>query len=94
MCRSRWPRGLRRVSVAGRLLGLRVRIPPAGWWGGGWGVNFLYCQVEVSATSRSLVQGSRTECDVYEFDLGTSTTRRPWPTKAVSHEQKIKHDQI
>ena len=86
MCRSRWPRGLRRVSAAGRLLGLRVRIPPGG--------SFVYCQVEVSATSRSLVQRSRTECDVSEFYLGTSTTRRPWPAKAVSHDQKIKHNRI
>jgi hypothetical protein len=28
MCRSQWPRGLRRRSAAARLLGLRVRIPP------------------------------------------------------------------
>jgi hypothetical protein len=26
--RSQWPRGLRRESMAARLLGLRVRIPP------------------------------------------------------------------
>ena len=29
--RSQWPRGLRRGSVAARLLGLRVRIPPGAW---------------------------------------------------------------
>ena len=29
--RFRWPRGLRRRSVAARLLGLRVRIPPGAW---------------------------------------------------------------
>ena len=29
--RSRWPRGLRRESVAARLLGLRVRIPSGAW---------------------------------------------------------------
>jgi hypothetical protein len=28
ICRSQWPRGLRRGSAAARLLGLRVRIPP------------------------------------------------------------------
>jgi hypothetical protein len=27
----RWPRGLRRGSSAARLMGLRVRIPPAAW---------------------------------------------------------------
>ena len=30
-CRSQWPSGLRRGSGADRLLGLRVRIPPAAW---------------------------------------------------------------
>ena len=30
-CRSRSSRGLRRGLVAARLLGLRVRIPPAAW---------------------------------------------------------------
>ena len=29
--RSQWPSGLRRVSTADRLLGLRVRIPPGAW---------------------------------------------------------------
>jgi hypothetical protein len=31
LCRSRWPRGLRRGSAAAGLLGLRVRIPPRAW---------------------------------------------------------------
>ena len=31
ICRSQWPSGLRRGSAAGRLLGLRVRIPPRAW---------------------------------------------------------------
>ena len=30
-CRSQWPRGLTRGSAAGRLLGMRVRIPPGSW---------------------------------------------------------------
>jgi hypothetical protein len=29
--RTQWPRGLRRGSAAGRLLGFRVRIPPMVW---------------------------------------------------------------
>ena len=28
ICRSQWPRGLRRGSAAARLVGLWVRIPP------------------------------------------------------------------
>ena len=58
--RSQWPRGLRRRFAAARLLILCFRIPP------GRGclsvVSIVCCQVEVSATSRSLVQGSPTDC--------------------------------
>jgi len=35
------------------------------------------CQVEVSATGRSLVWRSHTECGVSECDLETSTMKRP-----------------
>ena len=31
ICRSQWPRGLRRGSAAARLLGLRFRIPLGSW---------------------------------------------------------------
>jgi len=31
MCRSQWPRRLRRSFAVARLLGLRVRIPPGAW---------------------------------------------------------------
>ena len=43
-------------------------------------VSVVFCQVEVSATCRSLVQRSPTECGVSECDLETSTMRRPSPT--------------
>jgi hypothetical protein len=36
MCRSQWPRGLRRRSTAARLLRSWVRIPPGAW-------TFVYC---------------------------------------------------
>jgi hypothetical protein len=66
MSRSQWPRGLRRKSAAARLLRSWARIPPEG--GGGHGclsvVRVVCCQVEVSATSRSLVQRSPTDCGV------------------------------
>jgi hypothetical protein len=39
------------------------------------------CQVEVSATGRSLVQRDPTECGVSECDGGTSTTRSPRSTR-------------
>jgi hypothetical protein len=46
------------------------------------------CQVEVSATSRSLVQRSPTECGVSECDLETSTIRMPRLTRAVEPWKK------
>jgi hypothetical protein len=60
LCRSQWPRGLRLGSPAARLLGSWIRIPP----GHGYlsVVCVLWCQVEVSATSWSLVQRSPTYC--------------------------------
>ena len=59
--RSQWPCGLRRRSAAARLLRLWVQIPP------GHGclsvVSVVCCEVEVSATSWSLVQRTPTDCD-------------------------------
>jgi hypothetical protein len=46
-------------------------------------VSVVLCQVEVSATGRSLVQKSPAECGVSECDLETSTMRRPSPTGAA-----------
>ena len=60
-CRSQQPRGLRRRSAAARLLGSWVRIPP-GRHRCLSVVSVLCCQVEVSATSWSLVQRSPTDC--------------------------------
>jgi hypothetical protein len=45
--RSRWPRGLRRRSLAGGVLRLRVRIQPWSWM---FIVSVVCCHVEVSAT--------------------------------------------
>jgi len=56
--RSQWPRGVRRRSAAARLQRLWVRIPP----GARMSVVSVVCyQVEVSATSLSLVQRSPTD---------------------------------
>ena len=43
-------------------------------------VSVVPCQVEVSATGRSLVQRSPTDCGLSECDRESSITRRPWPT--------------
>ena len=42
----------------------------------------VFCQVEFSATVRSLARRNPTECGVSECDLETSTVRRPRPTRA------------
>jgi len=39
------------------------------------------CQVQVSASGRSLVQRSPTECGVSECDRESSVMRRPWSTR-------------
>jgi hypothetical protein len=52
-------------------------------------VSVVYCQVQVSATGRSLVQRSPSECGVSEFDLETSTIRRPRPTRGCRIMKKI-----
>ena len=69
------PRGLRRESAAARLLGLWVRIPP-----GGHRYLFLLSvlcyQVQVSATGRSLVQRSLTECGISVCNCETSIRGR------------------
>jgi len=56
-CRFQWTRGLRRRSAAARLLRSWVRIPP-----GDMDVCCECCQIEVSATSWSLVHRSPTDC--------------------------------
>ena len=57
ICRSQWLRGLKRRSAAARLLRLWVRIPPGAW-------VFVCFEVlcVVTATGRSLVQRSPTDC--------------------------------
>jgi len=52
VCRSQWPRGLRRTSASVRLLILWVRIPPGAWMSLCCAVCF---QVEISLTGWSLV---------------------------------------
>jgi len=44
-------------------------------------VSVACCQVEVSATDRSLFKRSPTECGVSECDREALIMRRPWPTR-------------
>jgi hypothetical protein len=43
-------------------------------------VSAVFCQVEVSASARSLVQRIPTECGVFGCDREASIMRRPRPT--------------
>ena len=53
-------------------------------WGHGYPlVSAVCCQVEVSATGRSLMRKSLTECGVSACGIETSTMRRRRPTRAV-----------
>jgi len=61
VCRSQWPRGLKRRSTAPRLLRLWVRIPPGAWTYVSCECC-MCCQVEVSTTGWSLVQRGPTDC--------------------------------
>jgi len=76
LCRSQWPRGLRRRSAAARLLRSWVRIPPGAW-------IFVCCECWV-LSGRGLCdelitrpeESYRLWC-VVVFDLETSRMRRP-----------------
>jgi hypothetical protein len=74
LCRSQWQRGLRGRSTAARLLRLWVRIPPGHVCLSV--VTFVYFQVEISATSWSLVQGV----------LQTVVRRCVWSRNLVNEE--------
>ena len=66
VCRPQGPRGLRCRYTAARLLRSWVRTPPGAWMSV---VSVVCCQVEVSATSWSLVQKSPTVvCRVWYRD--------------------------
>ena len=69
--------GLWRGSADARLLGLCVRIPSGAWMS--VYLSVVCCQKEVSATGRSLVQRSPTECGVSVCDREASTMRKPLP---------------
>jgi hypothetical protein len=45
-------------------------------------VSVMSCQLEVTATVRSLVQRSPTACGVSECDREASILKRPWPTRS------------
>ena len=84
----RWLYGLRCGSAVAHLQGLRFRIPPWAWMS-------LSCECwmlserDVSASGRSLVQKSPTECDLSECDGEASIMRRSCPTRGCCIVEKI-----
>jgi hypothetical protein len=89
--RSQWPRCLRRRSADELLLGSCVRIAPGSWMF--VSCECLCCQVEVSATVRSLVQRSPTDCGVC---LWSSENKQPqhllWVgRRGKDYETKSRH---
>ena len=89
MCRSQWPRGLRRMSAAARLLRLWVRITLGAW-------TFVCCECCV-LSGRGLCDGLVTRPEesyrlwcVAVCDLETSRMRRPWPALGRSATRKKK----
>ena len=92
LCRSQWPRGLRRRSAAARLLRTWVRIPPGVW-------IFVSCECCV-LSDRGICDELITRpeksyrlCCVVMCDLETSRMRRPWPTlgRSATAKKKIKN---
>ena len=82
VCRSQWPRGLRRRSSAARLLRLWVRIPPGAWM-------FVCCECCV-LSGRGLCDGFITRPEesyrlwrVVACNQETSKTRRLKPATGL-----------
>jgi len=80
------PRCLRRGCAAARFLGMRIRIPPCRRCPSLF--SAVCCQLEVSATGRSFVQRSPSECGVPVCDFETSTRMRPRPLYANQYTHK------
>ena len=92
ICRSQWPRGLRRRSVAARLLRSCIRIPPGAWM-------FVCCECCVlsgTGLCDELItppeESYRLWCVV--CDLETSRMRRPRPALGRSTTKKKNYNMI
>jgi len=66
-----------KMWVCGRSVAGNLGSNPAGGHGC---LSWVCCQVEVSASVRSLIQGNPTKRGVSECHRGVSLTRRPWST--------------
>ena len=87
LCRSQWPRGLRRRFAAAPLLRSWVRIPPGTW--------MFVCRECCVLPSRGLCDELITRPDesfrlwcIIVCDLETSRMRKPWPALGRSATKK------
>jgi hypothetical protein len=77
---SQWPRGLRCVSMAASLLGLRVRIPAGTWMS-------VSCECRV-LSGRCLCVALITQCGVSECDRKAWITKKPCSTMGCGAMEK------
>ena len=90
ICRSQWPRGLRRSSAAAPLLRLWVQIPAAAWIS----VCCECCVLSGRGVCNGLITRSeKSYCPwfVIVCDLETSRMRRPWFALGRNATGKIIH---
>jgi hypothetical protein len=85
VCRSQWPRDLRRRSASARLLGSWVRIPPGAWM-------FVCCVLSGRGLCDGMVSSQeksyRLWCVIVCYPE-SSWMRRPWPTWGLSRQNKL-----
>jgi len=91
MCRSQWLRGLRRRSGCAPLACWDCGFESRRGHGCVSLVSVGCCQVDVTATSRSLFQRSPAECGVSVCDFEISTIRRPRPCKCCWAKKRTLH---
>ena len=87
ICRSQWPRGLRRRSAAARLLKLWIRTPPGAWMS----VCCEFCVLSGRGLCDELITRPEESCWVWcviVCDLENSWMRRPWPTGGCCAKRK------
>ena len=90
ICRSQWPRGLRRGSAAARLLRLWVRIPPGTWMC----VCCECCALSGRGLCDELITHPEESYRLWCFvmcDLETSRMRTPWPAFGRSATEKKRY---
>jgi hypothetical protein len=72
-CRSQWPRRFKAWVCGRQLVGIAGSIPSGGVDDC---LSVMCCQVEVSATGRSLVRRNPNKCNASKCDREVSTRRR------------------